>query len=180
VNILKSLNRWIGKINEWIARIVAWFVAIIFVLLIMEVVRRYLFNSPTVWANELSQMLFGSYAVLSGGFLLYTGGHVNVDIVYGQLSPRTRSLLDIITSPLFFAFAGMLLYYGGSLAFESLSALEHSESAWNPPLYPFKLTIPVAAGLLVLQGVGKLVQNILILSGKTETSEAESKESGLL
>ena len=64
---------------------------------------------------------------------------------------------------LFFLFSGMLLIYGGSLAWDSLSRFEHSQSAWNPPLYPAKLMIPFAAILLMLHGLAKLIRDILIL-----------------
>ena len=131
----------------------------------MEVVLRYFFNSPTVWANELAQMLFGAYAILAGGYILRSGGHVNVDILYSRLPRKTRAAQDVVTSSLFFLFCGMLLIYGGSLAWDSLSRFEHSQSAWNPPLYPAKLMIPLAALLLILQGLAKLIQDILIFLG---------------
>jgi TRAP-type mannitol/chloroaromatic compound transport system permease small subunit len=89
-----------------------------------------------------------------------------VDIVYTRFSAKTRAAVDIVTSTLFFLFCGMLLVYGGSLAWDSLSRFEHSQSAWNPPLYPAKLMIPTAAALLILQGITKLIRDILILLGK--------------
>ena len=91
-----------------------------------------------------------------------TGGHVNVDILYSRLSKKSKAGLDIFTSILFFLFCGMLLIYGGSLAWDSLSRFEHSQSAWNPPLYPAKLMIPLAALLLFLQGLAKLIRDICI------------------
>jgi len=60
-------------------------------------------------------------------------------------------------------FCVMMVYYGGSLAWESLSTFERSQSAWNPPIYPVKLTIPLGAGLLLLQGIAKLMRDILIV-----------------
>jgi len=137
----------------------------------MEVIRRYLFNAPTVWANELTQMLFGAYIVLAGGYILAIEGHVNVDILYSRLSRKTQAILDIITSVLFFMFCLMMVYYGGSLAWESLSTFEHSQSAWNPPIYPVKLTIPIGAGLLLLQGIAKLIRDILFLIKGVDYSE---------
>ena len=73
----------------------------------------------------------------------------------------------------------MLLVNGGSLAWDSLSRFEHSQSAWNPPLYPVKLMIPLAAVLLVIQGVAKLIRDFLILFGKdiSRTPEPEKGES---
>ncbi|RJR50178.1 MAG: TRAP transporter small permease subunit [Desulfobacteraceae bacterium] len=143
-----------------------------FLILLLEIFARYLFNSPSVWANELTQMLFGAYVVLSGGHLLWRGGHVGVDILYSRLAPRVKALLDVITSILFFAFCVMMVYFGGSLAWESLARLEHSQSAWNPPVYPVKLTIPIGAILLLLQGVAKLIRDILILAGTESLAPA--------
>ena len=166
MRFIKRFIRTIDAINDWVGRFLSYFLFAFFVLLFIEVILRYFFNSPTVWANELAQMLFGAYAILGGGYILLTGGHVNVDIVYTRFSAKTRAAVDIVTSTLFFLFCGMLLVYGGSLAWDSLSRFEHSQSAWNPPLYPAKLMIPIAAALLILQGITKLIRDVLILFGK--------------
>jgi len=176
---LKTLMSIIDKVNDRVAILLSYFLFFFFVLLLVEVVLRYFFNSPTVWANELAQMLFGAYAILAGGYILRIGGHVNVDILYSRLSRKSRAALDIVTSLLFFLFCGMLLIYGGSLAWDSLSRFEHSQSAWNPPLYPAKLMIPLASFLLMLQGLAKLIRDILILSNidvdvPRETQKGES------
>ena len=166
---LKRFIKTIDAINDRVGKFLSYFLFAFFVLLFIEVILRYFFNSPTVWANELAQMLFGTYAILGGGYILLTGGHVNVDIVYSRFSMQTRAAIDIVTSLLFFLFCGMLLIYGGSLAWDSLSRFEHSQSAWNPPLYPTKLMIPIAAALLILQGITKLIRDFLILLGKDES-----------
>jgi len=176
MTFLKWFIRTIDAVNEWIGRLLSYFLFAFFVLLFIEVILRYFFNSPTVWANELSQMLFGAYAVLSGGYILLTGSHVNVDILYSRFSVKTRAAVDIVTSVLFFLFCGMLLIYGGSLAWDSLSRFEHSQSAWNPPLYPAKLMIPAAAALLILQGITKLIRDFLILLGKDKPSGPEPEK----
>jgi TRAP-type mannitol/chloroaromatic compound transport system permease small subunit len=163
---LDRLIECIDAVNDRMGRALSLGILIIFGLLIFEVVLRYFFNAPTVWTNELTQMVFGAYVVLSGGHLLWRGGHVNVDILHSRFAPRTRALLDVGTSTLFFLFCGMLLYFGGSLALESLSRWEHSQSAWNPPLWPVKLTIPLGAILLLLQGLAKLVKDIRVLKGE--------------
>ncbi len=176
---MKALNHFlhlIDWINEQVGKILSYFILLIFGLLMMEVIRRYLFNAPTVWANELTQMLFGAYVILCGGYILASGGHVNVDILYSRLSRRKQALLDIITAVLFFLFSLMMVVYGGSLAWESLSTFEHSQSAWNPPIYPVKLMIPLGAGLLLLQGVAKLIRDILILVKGEDDRAAVSQD----
>lgn len=177
--MLKRILKFIDAINNRVGEILSYFLFLFFLLLLAEVFLRYFFNSPTVWANELSQMLFGAYAVLGGGYILLSGGHVNVDIIYSRLGKKKQAALDIVSSVLFFLFCGMLLIYGGSLAWDSLSRFEHSQSAWNPPLYPVKLSIPLAAILLLLQGFAKLIRDILILMDKdiAQTPDVRKEES---
>lgn len=160
---VNAVLRFIDQLNEWVGRVLALSVLLMFFLVVTEVIRRYFFNAPTVWGNELVQLLFGAYVILSGGHILKHNGHVNVDIFYARFSARTKAGLDIFTFLLFFLFCGMLLLYGGQLAWESLSTWEHSQSAWNPPVYPFKLMIPLGALLLLLQGTAKLIRDIIIL-----------------
>ena len=152
----------VTKLNDVIGRTVAYLVLPIFAFLMLEVFLRYMFNSPTVWTNELTQMLFGTYAVLSGGYLLAHRDHVNVDLFHAQLILRVRAVVDILGSIVFFIFVLALLYFGYEMAQESVSTWETSYSAWNPPIWPIKVAIPVGAALLLLQGIVKLLQDIAI------------------
>jgi TRAP-type mannitol/chloroaromatic compound transport system permease small subunit len=70
----------------------------------------------------------------------------------------------------------MILYYGGSLAWESISILERSNSAWGVHIFPFKAMIPVAAFLLLLQGFVKLIRDILTLTHGPQVAEGDTGE----
>lgn len=152
----------VTRLNDFVGRMVAYLIIPIFAFLILEVFLRYLFNAPTVWTNELTQMLFGAYAVLSGGYILAHRGHVNVDIFHARFGPRMRAVIDIIGSLIFFFFVLAILFFGYQMAQESVSTWETSYSAWNPPIWPVKVAIPVGAALLLLQGIVKLLEDIAI------------------
>ena len=162
---LHAAMRGITRFNDSLGRWVSLLLLAIFALLIAEVFFRYVAGAPKVWTGELTQLLFGLYAVLSGGYIMAHGGHVNVDILHSRLSPRRRAILDVFTSFLFLVFVGALLYFGSALAWESMSFWEHSQSAWDPPIWPIKLAIPVGATLLLLQGIAKLLQDIMTVFG---------------
>jgi len=166
----------ITRLNEFIGRWVAYLIFLIFVLLLLEVFMRYLFSSPTSWTNELGQMLFGTYVVLSGGYVMAHRDHVNVDLLYSTFSPRARAWVDIFTSSMFFLFMAALLYFGSSMAWESVQGMETSYSAWNPPIWPIKAMIPLGTLLLLLQGIAKLLQDILIALGRVPANNAEHAE----
>ena len=181
MSAFSAFIRAVNRANEWIGDKLAYLLFGFFLLILLQVILRYVFNAPTVWAGELSQMLFGAYATLSGGYILRVGGHVNVDIIYSRLSPRARAAIDIVTSLLFFLFCGMLLIYGGSMAWDSISSLETSGSAWDPPIYPFRCMIPLAAFLLLIQGLAKLITDICTVLGvelDTKTSRSAETEAG--
>jgi TRAP-type mannitol/chloroaromatic compound transport system permease small subunit len=172
MSILNRFCKSVDAINDWIGRMLSPLVLIISALLLMESIRRYLFNSPTVWASELTQMLFGAYGILAGGYVLFLDSHVKVDIFSSHLPKKVRTLLDIITSSLFFLFSGVLIYFGTSMALDSLSIWEHSNSAWNPPVYPIKMMIPIGALLIFLQGIVKLVREITSLTEREDAQPA--------
>jgi len=173
---LTAVLGFIDALNDWVGKVLSFGVLAMFFLVLSEVIRRYFFNAPTVWGNELTQLIFGMYVILSGGHILRWGGHVNVDLLYSRIGLKTKAVIDIITFFLFFLFCGMLLLYGGSLAWESISILERSNSAWEVPLYPWKAMIPIGALLLLLQGVAKLIRDILTLSTGTQFELGDAGE----
>jgi len=134
-----------------------------------EVVARYVFNNPTIWGYELSMFLFGAASILGGAYTLRWRGHVNVDILTSRLSPRQSALLNLITSVVFFAFVGTLLWKGYVFAAKSVAGLEHTDTLWSPPIYYFKITLPVGAALIVLQGIADQLRNVVtLIQGSTE------------
>ena len=160
-----ALARAITRLNRWIGRVVAWLILPIFLMLIIDVGMRYLVGRPSIWTTELTQLVFGVYAVIGGGYLLAERAHVNVDIIYGRLKRERKALLDVVTSVLFFLFLAVLMYQGTEMAWDSVERLETSQSIWNPPIWPVKLMIPVAGLLLLLQGIVRLVSDIRVLLG---------------
>ncbi len=170
-----KLARAITRLNRWIGENVAWLVLPMFVMLIFDVAMRYLVGRPTIWTSELTQLVFGFYAVIGGGYLLAERAHVNVDIFYGGLPRRRKALVDVATSFLFFLFLAVLLWQGGSMAWESAEKLETSQSIWNPHVWPVKLAVPLAGVLLLAQGVVRLVADVRILMGLPVDEETFGK-----
>lgn len=160
-----QVARAITHLNRWIGRWACLAVLVIFVLLLADVVMRYLVGSPAVWTAEMATLIFGVYAIIGGGFLMAERGHVNVDIIYGTFSQRKKAIVDIITWPLFALFVLVLLWQGWDIASEAIADNERSNSIWKPYLWPTKAFIPVAAVLLFLQGLVRLWSDIRVVRG---------------
>ena len=159
---LMSVVRVIDAVSDWSGRIFCWLIIPLVVSLTWEVVARYVFGAPTVWAFDVSYMLYGSFFMLGAGYALYRGGHIRTDMLYQNWSPRTQGAVDAVCY-LFFFFPGIffLLWMGGVEALHSWQILETSDqSPWHPPLYPFKTVIPITALLLLIQGVSEFLKSV--------------------
>lgn len=156
---MKSILKVVDSISDWSGKIVS-FLAIAFALVILyEVVARYIFNSPTIWAMEISQALYAFYVVLLGAYILRRGGHVNVDVVYSHFSPRTKAIVNSFTWLLFFSWISVMAWKGWETGWFSLTVGEHQVSPFASPIYPIKLCIPVGAFLIFLQGLAGYIRN---------------------
>lgn len=175
---LMSVIRVIDTVSDWVGRIVAWLIIPLVGALTFEVFARYLFNAPTVWAYDVSYMLYGSLFMLGAGYALLRGGHIRTDMLYQNWSPRTQGAIDAVCY-LFLFFPAMLflLWMGGQEAWHAWTIGERSDaSPWRPILYPFKAVIPVTAILLLAQGVSEFLKSLYAvraghLYAKRETIE---------
>lgn len=157
---MRYFHRGIAVINEWCHRLFHYIVPIVIVLFLFEVVARYVFNSPTLWGPETSEMLFGFLVFSSGGYLLLKNEHVRVDILFRRMPPRIQAVLNCVTLLLFFVFAGAYFWEGFKYAWQAWLIKETSGSVWDPPYWPYKWVLVVGFALLLLQGLSKLIQNL--------------------
>ncbi len=126
-----------------------------------EVVRRYVFNSPTSWGFELSTYIYGVHFMLGAAYTHLHDGHVAIDVVVDRLPRKPKLWMRIITFViLFFPFVGILSYESVQYALASWSIKEHSWSAWRPPIYPVKTLMAIGFVLLLLQGIAKFLEDI--------------------
>ncbi|MBA7465902.1 hypothetical protein ES707_01074 [subsurface metagenome] len=154
-NVIDAISRWSGYAVMYLAVALA-------LLMTIEVVCRYGFNSPTVWATESCILVFGVYILLSGAYVLLVRGHVTMDAVYSRFSLRGKAILDIVTSTFFFLFVGILLWKGVPTAIKCIVLGEHSQSPWGAPFWPMKVAIPLGAFLILQQGLVKLIRDLHI------------------
>lgn len=159
---VRRIVRVIDTVNDWIgSTILALLLLPLLYSVCHEVFARYVFNAPTDWSYELTYMIYGSHFMLGAAYTLLKGGHVRTDIFYNTWSFRTRGIIDATLYLLAF-FPGMLFFFWIGME-EMLHAIETSEHSdltpWRPSLVPFKATIPIAAGLLLLQGISEFLKS---------------------
>jgi len=157
--------RVIDHVSYWSGKACAWLIVVLTLVVCVEVFKRYILNAPTAWIFDLNNMLYGTLFMMCGAYTLAQGGHVRADFVYSRLRPRRQAALDLALYLLFFVPGILALIYAGyDYAADSWRIGEHSTvTAEGPPVYHFKSVIPLAGGLVMLQGVAEIVRCLVCL-----------------
>ena len=149
------------KAGEYVAY---WAVISVFVYY-YEVMARFLFNSPTNWVHESMFLMYGMQYMISGAYAYREDQHVRVDVVYAKLSPRGKAIADILSSVFFFIFTLTMLWTGWRFAADAVANRESSFTEWGIQYWVVKLTMPIGAALMALQGLSKLIKDIALVAG---------------
>jgi len=160
---MKRFVVFIDAVNERIGKFACFLMVPLIIVVTYEVVVRYAFNSPTIWAHESSGFAFLLLVVLGGAWVLHEGGHIRVDVLYSRFSPYKKAIADMFTSTVFFVFTITLLWKGIGFAWRSVAIQETSNTVFAPPLWPFKIAIVLAASLLVLQGIAEFTRSLIFV-----------------
>lgn len=164
---MKRILNFIEQMSYWTGKIVSFLILIITGVILFEIIARFIFGKPTIWAFEISLALYGIYVALLGAYTLVTGGHVNVDILYSRFSPRVKAGVSLFSWLIFFLWCGALAWTGWIRGLESLMIGERETTAFGCPIYPVKLSLAVGGSLLFIQGLAGYIRNIyLFLTGE--------------
>jgi TRAP-type mannitol/chloroaromatic compound transport system permease small subunit len=156
----------IERVNVFAGTYVAYWAVLAVFVYYYEVMARFMFNSPTNWVHESMFLMFGMQYMLSGAYAYREDQHVRVDVVYSHFSPRGKAIADVVSSVFFFIFTLTLLWTGWRFAGDAVNNHETSFTEWGIQYWPVKLSIPIGAALIVLQGVSKLVKDIMLITRK--------------
>jgi TRAP-type mannitol/chloroaromatic compound transport system permease small subunit len=156
---------FVDKVTGWAGKAFAWCILIMTFGVSYEVFVRYVLGNPTSWAFDISYMMYGTLFMMAGAYTLARDGHVRGDVIYRLWKPKTQAIVELILYFLFF-FPGILalVFAGWEYAQESWFYGEVSVmSPANVPIFQFKTIIPIAGGLLLLQGAAQVCRCILCI-----------------
>jgi TRAP-type mannitol/chloroaromatic compound transport system permease small subunit len=163
----------IGKINTFLGKVLQWTILPISAIVMFEVMARYVFNRPTVWAWDVNVQLLAIMATLGGGYVLLNDDHVKVDILVSRLSERKRAVIDSFTGLLTIVALGVLTWYLVDVAITSVKYLEVHWSYWAPPVYPLRIIMAFGSLMLFLQAIAVFLQKISIIMGHEQDAEGD-------
>jgi len=175
---MQKLLMTVDRLSTWLGKACAWSVVGLTLLISWEVFSRYVLNTPHAWVLDAQIMLYGLLFMSAGAYTLAKNGHVRGDVLYGFFRPRTQAGIDLTLYIVFFLPGIVALTWAGwTFANDSLAIREQTFNADPLPVYPFKFVVPLAGGMLLLQGLVEIIRCVICLkTGEWPTREEDVEE----
>lgn len=152
------------RVVAWVVQPLSWLIFIAFAVSVYEVIARYVFGSPTLWAHETTTFLIAVIFLVGGPIALARDKHIRVRIFYDKVGPAGRRMLDIVNSIIalvFFAglsYAAWTMAWGGTHGPSGDFRLERTGTGWNPPTPAFiKIVILICVVVMAIQTILHLI-----------------------
>lgn len=169
-SILRGLRVWvfgrpdnplvtpIDRIVTVLSRLTMFLTIIVVLITFYEVVMRYLFQSPTLWVNELTLWLGSVIFLVAGAYTMQRRAHIRITAVYDIVPRSVRLVFDIVAVVVVVAYAAMMIRAGFGVAFDTLVRWERFGTFWNPPIpATVKPLALVVTFLVAVQAVSNLL-----------------------
>ncbi|MGI9570906.1 MAG: TRAP transporter small permease, partial [Desulfobulbia bacterium] len=137
----------VRKMNE--IAIIALFTVIICTVF-LQVVARYVFNSPPAWSEELARYCQVWMVLLTSSICIRKGSHLAVDYLTHYLSGRLKRWLGIFSHTLIILYLGAVLYYGFVLV--KVGQFQYSPAMEIRMTFMY-LVFPIAYSMMFIEAV---------------------------
>lgn len=116
-----------------------------------DVVLRYLFAAPTIWADDLSEygLIWGTF--LAAPWVLRNGGHVSVELLINYLPAESRRRLAVVVALLCAVICALFAWQTALTTIEFYQRNMMMAKVWRIPLWLPYLAIPVGSALLAVE-----------------------------
>ncbi|KUF12101.1 TRAP transporter small permease subunit [Pseudoponticoccus marisrubri] len=150
-------------------------ISIVLLVFVMfyEVVARYVFEKPTLWANELSLWIAGFLFLLAGLYAMQQRSHIRIYIIYDLMPRWMRKLSDCISVALIWAFTLALMWGGYNEARDKFLRWEAFGTAWDPPI---PATIKPAILIIILMVAIQALSNLIADWNKAPESHSPADD----
>jgi len=158
IRLVRIIDKFTDTTGTW----VAWLNVPLVLAVAYEVFSRYLFNAPTIWSFDVTYMLYGTIFMLGSAYALHKGAHIRTDFFFEKWSIRTKGVIDSVAYLVFFfpSIFVFMLVSGGEGLYSYSIAEESEQTPWRPYIWPFKLMVPLACLLLLIQGVSETIKSV--------------------
>ena len=174
-----ALVRSLDRFADLTGRAVAWLTLFMVVVTFVVVLLRYLFDMGWIAMQESITYMHGIVFMLGAAYTLRHDGHVRVDIFYRRFGPRGRAAIDMAGALLLLLPVSIYIFWiSWRYVSDSGSVVEGSREAGGlPGVFLLKSLILLMPALLILQGFSTVLRNLLLITGRIATDDAQQEAS---
>ena len=140
------------KVRARIMRVLGLVITCLFALMTLigtyQIVTRYFFNRPSTVSEELLTYSFTWMALLASAYVFGKRDHMRMGFLADKFTGPGRRYLEVAIDLLTFAFAGVVMVYGG-ISITKLTMIQTTASLRVPMGYIYVI-VPVAGVLIML------------------------------
>jgi len=147
----------VASIIEKASKYMNWFgvtvvLSMLMVLVAVNVVMRYSFNAPIIWAEDVVGLLLVTMVFFGFSHCWIEDGHVRMTLLYGRAMGKGKAVLDMVVAAAGLFFWG-LLFYQSLLDVVEAYKLNEMFDVSKIILWPFRIVLSVGLLMLNLQFV---------------------------
>ncbi len=150
----------IDRVSEWGGRLAAWLFFLIGVIIVYEVVARYLFVAPTIWSEEISRFLQIWATYLAAAQVLKRRQLIAIDVLVTRLGRPARIGCELFALLVIIVFCLVAVVYGTEVVVDSLRVGRSTATMLSVPFWLSEIAIPIGFGLLLLQALAEVVRTL--------------------
>ena len=150
--------RFVDQLSDGLGIVAGWIFFLTGLFLTYEVASRYLFNAPTVWAAEVSQLLLIWGVYLALGRMMHRRQNITIDFLYDRMAARPQRYADTVAVVITLVFALVIVWYGGWIALDSFVRGRSTGTMLNIPNWWSEAAVPLGFTVLCLQSVVELIR----------------------
>ena len=148
------------RLAVFIGRVTMMLIVCLTGVMLFEVLLRYVFEAPTLWANEMSLWLAGFVFLCAGLYAMQQRSHIRIVLLYDAVPRPVQRVFDIISTSCIVIFAFFLCYGGYGEAFDKFHRWETFGTAFDPPIpATMKPLVLIVVSLVALQAVVNLISD---------------------
>lgn len=140
------------KISLWMRRLMHPVIfalgGAMFLVVLAQVVFRYVLSHPLPWSEELARYLMVWVACLAASEAYARGNHVGVTLIVNAVRPSLHKIMTLIIHLAVCVLMGVVVYQGFILSYMQTS--QRSPALELPMTWPY-LAVPVGACLIFIQ-----------------------------
>ncbi|WP_212523336.1 TRAP transporter small permease [Actibacterium sp. MT2.3-13A] len=146
------------RVSLFLGRATMMLIVVLVAVMTYEVIVRYVFERPTLWANELSLWMAGFIFLLAGLYAMQQRSHIRIYLLYDVMPRWLQRLCDIISAALIVVFALAMVYGSYNEAHAKFLRWETFGTAFDPPIpATLKPMILLLILLVAIQAVFNLI-----------------------